>query len=59
VEEIEKNGREGFGGLTFLNNTKLSSFGNSKIVSKGDFGGFYINSSNLIYFIIIFLKLKI
>jgi len=30
VEEIEKNGRGGIWGLTFLHNTKPSSFGGTK-----------------------------
>jgi len=54
---------EGFGGLTFLHNTKPSSFGGTKkfVLDEG-FGGFwrvYMNSSNLTYVVILFLKLKI
>jgi len=54
---------EDFGGLTFLHNTKPSSFeGTKKLYWRRVFGGFwrvYMNSSNLIYVVILFLKLKI
>ena len=41
MEEVEDIGREGFGRLIFLHNTKLSSFGELKIVFEKGFGGFY------------------
>jgi len=49
-------GGEGFRGLTFLHNTKPSSFGGTK---KLYWRRVYMNSSNLIYVVILFLKLKI
>jgi len=52
-------GGEGFGRLTFLHNTKPSSFGELKNCIGGGFWRVYMNSSNLIYVNIIFLKLKI
>jgi len=41
MEEVEDIGREGFGRLIFLHNTKLSSFEELKIVFEKGFGGFY------------------
>jgi len=59
-------GGEDFGGLTFLHNTKPSSFeGTKKLYWRRVLGGLggswgvYMNSSNLIYVVILFLKLKI
>jgi len=41
VKDIEENGRGGFVGLTFLHNTKPSSFGGIKnIVLEEGFGRF-------------------
>jgi len=54
VEEIEENLKGGFWGLTFLHNTKSSSFGELKNCIGGGFWMVYINSSNLIYVVIIF-----
>jgi len=51
-----------FGRLIFLHNTKLFSFGELKNCIGGMFLGFwkvYMNFLNLIYIVIIFLKLKI
>jgi len=63
VEETEDIWRRGFGGLIFLQNIKLSSFEEiKKIIFEEGFRGFgrvYINSSNLIFIVIIFLKLNI
>jgi len=54
-------GGEGFEGLTFLHNIKLSSFGELKNCIGGGFGLWrvYMNFSNLIYVVLLFLKLKI
>jgi hypothetical protein len=50
---------EVFVGLIFLHNTKLSSYGELKNCIEWEFLRVYMNSSNLIDFVIIFLKLKI
>jgi len=59
---LEGKGGEGFGGLIFLHDTKLPSFGGTqKLHWRRVLGGcwrVYMNSSNLFY-VIIFLKLKI
>jgi len=50
---------EGFGALTFLHNTKPSSFGGTKkLYWRRVLEGLY-EFSNLIYVVIIFFKLKI
>jgi len=59
LERIEESGMGGLWGLTFLHNTKLSSFEELKNCIEGEFWRVYMNSSNLIYIVIIFLKLKI
>jgi len=41
MEEIEDIGRKGFWGFIFLNNTKLSSFGEPKNYIGGGFLGFF------------------
>jgi len=51
--------REGFGGLFFLHNTKLSSFEEPKSCIGGGFQRVYMNLLNLIYVLKIFLILKI
>jgi len=56
VEEIEKNGRGKLWGLTFLHNTKTSTFEELKNCIGEEFWRIYMNSSNLIYVVIIFLK---
>jgi len=50
---------KGFGGLTFLRNTKPSSFRELKNCIAEGFWRVYMISSNLIYVVIFFLKLKI
>jgi len=50
---------ESFERFIFLRNTKPFLFGKLKICIGGGFLGIYMNSSNLIYIIIVFLKLKI
>jgi len=56
-------GGEGFRGLTFLHDIKPSSFGGiKKLYCRRVLGGFlriYMNSSNLLYIVILFIKLKI
>ena len=59
MKKIEENGRGGLGGLTFLHNTKLSSFGGTKKLYWMRVWRVYMNSSNLIYVVILFLKLKL
>jgi len=62
VEKIDDIGMKGFVRFIFLQNIKPSSFGELKNCIGGGFWGFgrvYMNSSNLIYVVIIFLKLKI
>jgi len=49
---------EGFGGLTFLHNTQPFSFGELKNCIGGGFWGVYMNFLNLIYVVILLLKLK-
>jgi len=48
-----------YGGYTFLQNIKLSSLEELTNCIGGGFERVYINYSNLIYVVIIFLKLKI
>jgi len=58
VEEIEDIERRGFGGIIFLQNIKPSSLGELKNCIGEGFERVYMNSSNLIYIVLIFLKLK-
>ena len=57
VEEIDDIERR-FWGFIFIHNTKSSSFGVTQKLYWG-FWRVYMNSSNLIYIVIVFLKLKI
>ena len=60
MEEIEDIGRRGFGELIFLLNIKPSLFwGTKKVALEEGFGKVYMIFSNLLYVLIIFLKLKI
>ena len=59
MEEIEDIGRRGITGLIFLQNIKSSLFEELKNCIEGGFEMVYMNSSNLIYVVIIFLKLII
>jgi len=63
-EDLRKNGmskwkNKVFGGSTFLHNTKPLSFWELKNCIGEEFWKVYMNSSNLFYVDIIFLKLKI
>jgi len=53
VEEIETLGGKGFGVNFFIHNTKSLSFG---VTQKLYWGRVYMNFSNSIYIVIIFLK---
>jgi len=59
VKEIEENGRGGHWGLIFFIIQNSPHLGELKSCIGGWFWRVYMNSSNLIYVVIIFLKLKI
>ena len=59
VGEIEENERGGFGGLAFLQIQNPPHLEELKNCIGGGFWRINMNSSNLIYVVIIFLKLKI
>jgi len=59
VEEIDDIERGMLWGFIFLHNQNPSHLGELKNCNGGGFWRGYMNSSNLIYLVIIFLKLKI